>query len=423
MAAAYTLNPDLCPTQPMHVVVDDKGYTRVTPGEPNAQVCLNSDPEKFFHFYISSVLHLPNSDPVRESNVAAADIDRPACAAECVAQDNYSFIDKRGTAHITRVVPVPGTVSPEAAKLIGSDWANLSPEASRQPVPPVSPKKHLAQSRAFADETEQQLADEALTTYPATVKVAAIAGVPVRIVTPGDASANAVRIFMNLHGGGFVADWGSLTETIPIASLTHATVVSVLYRMAPEHPYPAAVEDATSVYRALLTKWKPRQIGIYGTSAGAILTAETASRIRQLGLPMPGALGILSGSGDLTKFGDSDHLFSLIGLAGPLAVNDGAPLADYVGATSRRDPVLSPIYADLHGFPPTFFLSSTRDALLSDTANLQRAFVQSGVATQFVLFDGLQHGFWNDPKLPESREADRLLANFLVAHTGDHAAM
>ena len=95
------------------------------------------------------------------------------------------------------------------------------------------------------------------------------------------------RVLINLHGGGFTTDSGSLTESIPIANLTHTKVVAVLYRLAPEHPFPAAVDDSVAVYKELLKTYKPQHIAIYGASAGGILTGEVAVKIKQLGLPLP----------------------------------------------------------------------------------------------------------------------------------------
>ncbi len=92
----------------------------------------------------------------------------------------------------------------------------------------------------------------------------------------------------------------------------------MLYRLSPESPYPAAVDDSIAVYRELLKTYKPDHMVIYGTSAGAILTAEVAARIKQLGLPMPAALGIFSGMGDFARDGDSLAIYALFGLSGHL---------------------------------------------------------------------------------------------------------
>ena len=141
---------------------------------------------------------------------------------------------------------------------------------------------------------------------PNQIVDAPIAGVPVHIVTPDNMpAANNDKVLLNLHGGGFNSDSGSYTESIPIASYTKIKVIAVLYRLAPEHPFPAAVDDSIAVYKELLKTYKPDHIVIYGTSAGAILTAEVAVNLKQLGLPLPAALGIFSGMGDFAREGDS----------------------------------------------------------------------------------------------------------------------
>jgi len=89
-----------------------------------------------------------------------------------------------------------------------------------------------------------------------------------------------------------------------------------------------------------------------------------------------------------------------------------------IGSTDPKDPVLSPLYADLTGFPPTLFITSTRDLELSNTAILHRAFLRAGVEAQLVVFEALPHSFWNYPNLPESKEADRLIATFFDRHLG-----
>jgi acetyl esterase/lipase len=257
--------------------------------------------------------------------------------------------------------------------------------------------------------------------YPANIEFSTVAGVSVSVVTPLVIPANkANRVLINLHGGGFTSDSGSLTESLPIANLTQTKVVSVIYRLAPEHPFPAPVEDVVAVYKELLKTYEPRNIAIYGSSAGAVLTPEVAVKIKQLSLPLPGALGIFSGGGDFTQTGDSQQIFGVQGLSGhPDTRPKGVQwLAVYVGSTDPEDPVLSPFFADLHGMPPTLFTTSTRDMLLSDTTTLHRAFLRAGVDASLVVFEGLNHCFWYDPNLPESREADGIMAKFFDAHLG-----
>ena len=227
------------------------------------------------------------------------------------------------------------------------------------------------------------------------------------------------RVLINLHGGGFSTDAGSLLETIPIASLTRTKVVAVLYRLAPENPFPAALDDAIAVYQELLKTYRPEKIGIYGTSAGAILTAETAVKIKQLGLPQPALLGIFSAWGDFSKPGDSWSLFSIQGLTGTVAPRSSAGLLPhYMGKTDPTNPVLSPLYADLHGIPPTLFITSTRDMLLSGTVILHQAFLRADIDAQLVVLEALPHAAWLDFHLPESRAANEIMAHFFDKQLG-----
>jgi acetyl esterase/lipase len=147
---------------------------------------------------------------------------------------------------------------------------------------------------------------------------------------------------------------------------------------------------------------------------------EIAVRLRQLSLPLPGALGVFSGFGDFSKVGDSRAMYSLDGLSGHLDPPGTLSAGDiaYIGSTDPKDPVLSPIYADLKGFPPTLFITAERDMLLSGTANLHRAFLRAGVDARLVVFEGLPHAFWYNPNLPESIEANRIMADFFDAHMG-----
>ncbi len=326
------------------------------------------------------------------------------CQPGCVPQANTGAIDDSGTARITRVIPIPQTVSPEARKTL-----------ARQPGPAPN---SLAENRAHTDQFRTRRSAEAARLFPVRIEAQTIAGVRTDVITPpGIPEGKRNRVLINVHGGGFITDSGSLVEGIPIAFLTRTTVVSVYYRLAPEHPFPAAVDDAVAVYRELLKSHKASDLGVFGTSAGAILTGEVAVQLRRLSLPMPAALGVFSGTGDFANPGDSRAIFTLSGFAGPQPELHPQP-GPYVGKTDPRDPVLSPIYADLKGFPPTLFVTSTRDILLSGTTILHRAFLRAGVDAQLVVFEALPHAFWYDYNLPETREALGIMAGFFDRYVG-----
>ena len=314
---------------------------------------------------------------------------------------NSSKIAPDGTAFVTRVVPVPTTVSPEAQQML----ARAESDAA---VPQT-----LEERRTGTDKWQAGVGEHFKKLYPVNITSDTIAGVPVRVITPLTiAPENRDRVLINLHGGGFNSDSGSLSETIPVAHLSGIKVIAVLYRLAPEHPFPAGLDDAVAVYKELLKSYKREHIGIYGTSAGAILTAEVTVKLKQLKLPLPAATGIFSGLGDFSQVGDSIALFALNGFSGHLEPpKPGARDTEYFSA-DPKDPVLSPLYADLTGFPPTLFITSGRDLLLSGTTILHRAYLRAGVDAQLVVFEALPHAFWNNPALPESKEADQLMATF-----------
>ena len=327
--------------------------------------------------------------------------------APATSQSDTSFIAPDGTSYVTRVVPVPTTISPEAQRTLAKAW------------PDDAASQSLADRRSSTDTWQAGAGKAFEALYPVDVQSASIAGVPVRVITPPDIPADhRDRVLINLHGGGFNSDSGSLTESVPVASLSRIKTIAVLYRLAPEHPFPAALEDAIAVYREVRKTHKPADIAIFGTSAGAILTGEVAAKLKQLGLPEPSALGIFSGFGDWATRGDSEALFALRGLAGHLDIPHTRNHDDYAATTDLKDPILSPIYSDLHGMPPTLFITSTRDLLLSGTTTLHRAFLRADVDAQLVVFEALPHAFWNDPTLPETREADALMARFFTKNLG-----
>lgn len=324
-----------------------------------------------------------------------------------VPQADTCTTDPDGTAHITRVVPVPKTISHEAQAFISRPG-------------PTGPEPSLAERRAGTDRFRVARAAEARKLFPVNVEEKTIGGVRCDVITPLSIPAEKRnRVLINVHGGGFVSDSGSLVEGIPIAYLTHTTVISVYYRLAPEYPFPAAVEDTVAVYKELLKTYKAKNMGLFGTSAGAVLTPEVAVQLRRDGLPLPAALGVFSGTGDQSQPGESRAIFTLRGFDGHLNPPSKEYVANaYVGNTNPKDPVLSPLYADLHGFPPTLFITSTRDILLSGTTILHRAFIRAGVSAELVVFEALPHAFWYDYHLPETTEALKIMAKFFDTHLG-----
>lgn len=334
--------------------------------------------------------------------LAAAAQENPA--AKITA--NHAVTEADGTVRMERVIPPPQGLSPEAKA-----WLSR-PMTTDADVPQT-----IEQRRAMLDASQARHRDELLKMFAVTVKDSSVAGVPVREVMPVRMKYRD-RVLICLHGGGFNADSGSYSESIPVAGLTGVRVVSVLYRLAPEHPFPAGVEDVIAVYKELLKTYKPSRIGIFGSSAGAGLTLQVAVKMKQLKMPMPAALGPFSAPASMVDGGDSRSLYNTDGLRGHVPIPDGTLDREYVGKTDPRDPVLSPLYADLHNMPPTLFITSERDLLLSATSSLNRAFLQAGNQSQLIVFEGLPHCFWNNSALPESHEAWGYMADFFDRELG-----
>jgi len=332
-----------------------------------------------------------------------------ASAIPAVAQTNpdSATFDPDGTAHILRTVPMPNTVSPAAQQ-----W--LKQIEHEDP-----PMHDLAEIRKRTDEWRARDSAEARHLYPVKVQEMTIAGVRADIITPlSIPDANKNRVLVNLHGGGFISDSGSLIEGIPICNLTKMKVVSVYYRLAPENPFPAGVDDVVAVYKELLKTYPPGNIGLFGTSAGAILSAEVTVRLKQLGLPAPAALGFFSGLADFSRTADSQQLFALNGFSGNIAPQDrnGTHDDSYVGKSDPRDPVLSPLFADLGGFPPTLLVTGTRDLLLSNTAIFHLALVRAGADARLLVYEAMPHAFWYHFDFPETKECLEMMAKFFDQH-------
>lgn len=351
--------------------------------------------------------HRPLTAALAAALLALAPAAFAQASSSAIPQSDTWHIDTDGTAHITRVIPVPHTISPQAQKFI----SNASP---------VAPEPSLLVRRQHNDAFRIRQSAVARKLFPVHVKPETIAGVRCDLITPLTVPpAHRRRVLINLHGGGFNADSGSQVEGVPIAYLAQTPVISVYYRLAPEHPFPAAVEDAVAVYKELLKTHRANDIAIFGTSAGATLTGEVAVALKRDGVPLPGALGIFSGTGDMSQPDDSRDTFTLSGYRGPLAPMTTAEIdTDYIGNHDRKDPLLSPIYGDLRGLPPTLFVTSTHDILLSGTTNLHRAFLRAGDQAELVVFEALPHAFWYHYDLPETKEALGLMARFFNNHLG-----
>ncbi len=238
-----------------------------------------------------------------------------------------------------------------------------------------------------------------------TVKEKEIAGVTVRYVSPPKvAQKNKNRLFIHTHGGGYVLNggWASVAEAIQMAHYLKITVVSIDYRMPPAHPFPAAVDDVLLVYKELIKTRDPKTMAMGGTSAGGGLSMAAIQKFKKEGLELPGAYFCGTPWTDLSKTGDS--YFINEGIDRMLITYDGVleTLAkSYAGGKDLKTPLISPVYGDFSGFPPTYLVTGTRDLFLSDTTRAHRKLKIAGVVTDLNVYEGISHGeylFFGSPE-------------------------
>jgi acetyl esterase/lipase len=229
---------------------------------------------------------------------------------------------------------------------------------------------------------------------------------------------NVVVVYF--HGGGYVKGSGNEGGGIvfPVYEETGVRGLSVDYRLAPEHPFPAAVEDAKNVFLGLLAEgYRPDQIALTGDSAGGGLALAATLALKEEGKPLPGAIVVISpGVVDMKVFGDT---YTTLADWDPFEKpSDIYPNIDkYAGKTRRDHPLMSPLYGNYEGFPPFLIQVGTRDLLLSDSVRLARKARKAGVDVTLDVWEGMWHSWhmsW--PEVPEAREACHDIAVFLKKH-------
>lgn len=341
--------------------------------------------------------------------------------------DQPAYIDGGGVIH------VPAFLLPESSLLAHSGRTAVS-EPSR------TDQKRDAAAWAACPQLEQAVAAQASAIrecevgafrasspyrrlhdrYAVAVVRQEIGGVQTEVFTParGVAARNHGRVLIDLHGGGFLGGWriNSDYESTPVASLGRIEVISVDYREAPEHRFPAASEDVAAVYQALLKSHKPASIGIYGCSAGALLTAEAIALFETKGLPLPGAVAMLCGGASYWSDGDSGYLGRAI--YGDGVVFGTAGQNPYFRATTASNVLAFPVRsaAIMRRFPASLLITATRDPALSSAAYTHSVLVAEGVEAELHVWEGLGHGFFYDTGLPESRAAYGVIVRFFDTH-------
>ncbi len=254
-----------------------------------------------------------------------------------------------------------------------------------------------------------------------TVEASTIAGVKVFVVTPKSMpAANQNRVLVHVHGGGYVFSPGEAAtpEAILMAGFGGFKVISVDYRMPPDFPYPAAMDDAMAVWKEVVKTTPAARTAIFGTSTGGAMTLAMVLRAKAEGLPLPAAMAPGTPWSDLDSVGDTymtnewvDNV--LVTWDGWL----GRAAKLYANGHDFKDPQLSPIYGDFAGLPPAILTSGTRDLFLSNTVRTHRKLRRAGVDAELNVYEGQSHAqYAADMNAPETRETFLDIAHFFDTH-------
>jgi epsilon-lactone hydrolase len=340
-----------------------------------------------------------------------------------------AVLDANGVYHLPEFSIPPSELASDEYKSKlkeqGHKAAAARAAGTPQPAMDLSTVENILKVREASDKARQTIAEEMQKIFPVTVTREVIGGVQTDVVVPksGVPTKNKHRVLVNLHGGGmlFGARWEGLVASSPIASLGAIKVITVDYRMAPEHRFPAASEDVAKVYEALLKQYKPKNIGIYGHSAGARLTGQSVAWLQVHGLPAPGAIG-LDGGGLAARGGDSMYLAGafMFGIPEypPTGTSKVANLDLYLQGAEFSSPLVIPGRHPqvLSKFPPTLIMNATRDPSMSGAVYTHSELIRLGVEADLHIWEGMPHSFHYDHSLPESRQSYYVLIRFFDKH-------
>lgn len=292
----------------------------------------------------------------------------------------------RPSLHVpARVVPIPSHLSPEAAAQLAN------PGMQSHPWPDPADHDAWRGTAAAMDAMGLPFLTMLASRTEADVEEIEANGVPVHVIRPKGAPADGA-VYLEIHGGALIQGGGENCKQMGIitAGMVRATVWAVDYRLPPDHPYPAPLDDCLAAYRALLETTPPARIIVGGASAGGNLAPALILRARDEGLPLPAACVMLTPECDLTECGDTFH--TLLGIDTALTGSLMPANLLYANGHDLAHPYLSPLFGDFaKGFPPSFLQSGTRDLFLSNTVLMHRALRRAGVEADLHVFDAATH--------------------------------
>jgi acetyl esterase/lipase len=291
--------------------------------------------------------------------------------------------DDETALHIpAQTVPVPKSLSPQAQAFLAA--------AAKRIAAPSSEALSIPTRAAAAVQMLRPAADRFRGTFKATDLPG---GAKLyRAIPDGREGRRTEVAFFDIHGGGFVAGGGEMCRLLAkIRAADYGVeVISIDYRLLPDHPYPAGLDDCMAAYSATLAERPASAVVVGGASAGGNLAAAVMLRARDEGLPLPAGLMLLTPALDMTRSGDSFKTNQYLDVN--LDASDSEPWR-YGAGYDLKHPYVSPLYGDFSkGWPPTILATGTRDLLLSDTVRMHRALRRAGVAAELHVTEAGPHG-------------------------------
>ncbi len=309
-----------------------------------------------------------------------------------------------------REIPIPSSVSPEAQSILALG------SFGGEDYPPLDDLDAWRAMVAQQDELVASMIGDRGGAVPADSELIDVEGVPVYEITPHGVAADDRRVVLEVHGGGFVTGGGDLARLMALRVVRRGQcrIWSVDYRMPPDHPYPAALDDCVATYRALLEQYRPEDVIVSGSSAGGNLAAALVLRARDEGLPLPAAAVLGTPEADLTESGDTFR--TNLGLDNLLTKSLMPANLLYANGHDLKDPYLSPLFADFSkGFPPTLLTTGTRDLFLSNTVRFHRALRAVGIEAELHVTEAAGHGGYLG-QAPEDEAIEVEVRRFMAGH-------
>ena len=324
------------------------------------------------------------------------------------------------------VVEVPAFELPPSqfASDVAAEGLKMRSKMQMQSFPPA---KTIAEMRAGMEQQLAPMVQMMQARYAVDVVEQKIAGVRTQVFTPKNGKVDPKRVLINLHGGAFqmCAEGCARLESIPIAAIGGFKVISVDYRQAPEAVFPAASEDVAAVYKELLKTYKPKQIGIYGCSAGGSLSAAAAAWLPSHGLPQAGAIGVFGAGAARFGVGDSAYIAGYVDGGFPPPDKSGKPMSlgpfrSYFEGAKMDDPMISPAARPdvLAKFPPTLVITGSRAMDMSPAIYTHSQLLKAGVDSNLIVGEALGHCYIYQANLPEAQDAYDVIVKFFRKNLG-----